>query len=308
MVGDRGRGLRPPREFRVHIGDRTVCVKTGPQTQTVNVCAEANREGEYEHTVRLSEQHFVDEATLNGYGCTNPEDLVQVLRDRHHGKVESGPLAEPQSPPDSAGSADDRFASDPWVQEAVPCVDRAIDALMLEFVRRPYLHRVEHSLHCDLYRLLTDDPILGQLAAGQGYTTRLVHKEWPEHSIRESKGRRGNSDLAVLSPKGIASCSREAFLDGRIEPPIVIEAGLNYESGHLQNDLGKLMSSHVHRGYLLHLVNKDIPDDYRGLEQLLLDIEQRNTNIRTAYARVTGQTCRYKMVSSREVADGPVQA
>jgi len=41
------------------------------------------------------------------------------------------------------------------LKQVVVLVEHAIDQLVLEFVALPYLHRVEHSLHCELYALLT---------------------------------------------------------------------------------------------------------------------------------------------------------
>src|SRR5215213_9384506 len=99
------------------------------------------------------------------------------------------------------------------------------------------LHRVEHSLHCELYSLLTANRTLGRPypLGRSGIHTQLVHKEWPEPTARpEKNGRRGNLDLAVLHPEQLTTTGVEAFTNGRIRPVVAIEIGLNYDLGHLR--------------------------------------------------------------------------
>ena len=65
-----------------------------------------------------------------------------------------------------------------------------------------------------------------------GLTTQLIHKEWPETVVRVGRGktveRRGLFDIVVLAPAQFEEVTLEQFLQGRIEPPIVIEVGLDY--------------------------------------------------------------------------------
>ena len=150
---------------------------------------------------------------------------------------------------------------DPWVQHVVPQVEAAIDQLVDSYARHPFLHRVEHSLHAQLYKLLTAVPELDEFheLGTTGYLTGLVHKEWPETTGRASKAkdgrppRRGNFDLAILAPSQLADVtSVEQFTRGTIQAPIVIELGLGYGETHLSGDIEKLQSSGVPHPYLVH--------------------------------------------------------
>ena len=120
-----------------------------------------------------------------------------------------------------------------WLEQVVVLVEHAIDQLVLEFVELPSLHRVEHSLHCELYSLLTANRTLGRpYPLADGTLTQLVHKEWPETVVRPRKLVAGNSTW---------SCStrwhwlRPGSPSSRlVKPSIAIEIGLNYEQQHLQ--------------------------------------------------------------------------
>ncbi|MGO4363490.1 hypothetical protein [Terrabacter sp. RAF57] len=152
-------------------------------------------------------------------------------------------------------------ADDPWVRKLVPQVEAAIDDLVRSYIRQPFLHRVEHSLHVQLFMLLSEIPSLqGTHPLGAtGYETGLIHKEWPETIPRASKARdgrparRGNFDLAILPPSQLASVvSVEQFTKGVIQAPIAIELGLGYGDDHLTGDIEKLRSSEVRHAYLVH--------------------------------------------------------
>lgn len=160
------------------------------------------------------------------------------------------PAAIPVPPPE-----------DPWLKRMVPRVELAIDDLVRSYARHPFLHRVEHSLHAQLYKLLTAIPELDETyeLGSTGYRTGLVHKEWPETVGRPSKAkngrpaRRGNFDLAILAPSQLpAVSSLDQFTRGTIAAPIVIELGLGYDEEHLTGDIEKLESSQVPHPYLVH--------------------------------------------------------
>ncbi|MFD0482343.1 hypothetical protein ACFQ46_07040 [Kineococcus sp. GCM10028916] len=143
-----------------------------------------------------------------------------------------------------------------WITRAVPKVELALRALVNGFLANPYLHRVEHSLHAELFSLLKEHELLAarQTLSGEKLTTQLVHKEWPEtHPQPHKGGGRGLFDLVVLAPTQLARASRPQFRDGRIEAPIVIELGLDYGLAHLKGDYGKFWNSRVRHPYLVHL-------------------------------------------------------
>jgi hypothetical protein len=105
---------------------------------------------------------------------------------------------------------------DPWLDQARERVEQALDRLLREFLELPYLHRVEHSLHARLFSILTAEPEFAKhLPLGRNLgVTQLVHKEWPGKAHRAGR-RRGNVDLAVLSPRLLESCpSLQAFREG----------------------------------------------------------------------------------------------
>jgi len=136
-------------------------------------------------------------------------------------------------------------------------LETAIDSLVDNFSREPYIHRCEHSIHCELYTMLVVHRVLQGVYPLQGVDhrkTTLIHKEWPETIARpEKKGRRGNFDLVILNPEDIPRHTVKHFTAGRIRPVFVVEMGLNYKIDHLKNDNVKLANSGCGDGYLVHL-------------------------------------------------------
>ena len=152
-------------------------------------------------------------------------------------------------------------------------LETAIDCLIDNFVKEPYIHRCEHSMHCELFNMLSVHRALQGLYPinKTKYKTTLIHKEWPETNPRKDKeGKikiRGNFDLAILDPTEIKNCKvnseLKAFSDGLIPPAFVVEMGLNYDLTHLKDDYDKLTNSkctnygldHYGKcsGYLVHL-------------------------------------------------------
>jgi len=143
-------------------------------------------------------------------------------------------------------------------------LETSIDSLVDNFIREPYIHRCEHSLHCELYTMLTSHRALQGLypIGNSPYKASLIHKEWPEPSIRADKKKRGNVDLAILSfedlahpliasenqgllPQNAHGMKEEAvFIKGYLKPDFIVEMGLNYEvSKHLKSDQAKLLNS-----------------------------------------------------------------
>jgi hypothetical protein len=241
------------------IDDCGVKVVTGRRTQTVNVRSAGG--GEHAWIVRMNAPDFVDEADLVRRQFRSVDELVEFLRQNHAGKVERSPLTRSvrpiSDPGETVSTATSPEAADTWTKRAVVLVEHAIDQLVIEFAELPYLHRVEHSLHCELYALLTANRTFGRpypLANGTAQS-QLVHKEWPEPIPRPEKvGRRGNVDLAVLHPQDLAEAGIDEFREGRVRPIVAIEIGLNYDLGHLTGDVEKLTNSRVEHSYVVHLV------------------------------------------------------
>jgi hypothetical protein len=152
-------------------------------------------------------------------------------------------------------------AGDEWVAGAIDAVEASITKLIDEFRVQPFIHRVEHSLHVRLVQLLSEwENLRGWYPiGGSGFKTQLIHKEWPETTPRKKKPelvadkRRGSFDLVVLAPSQLQEATREQFIVGRIDAPIVIELGLGYGLDHLRCDMAKLTNSNVRHPYLVHL-------------------------------------------------------
>jgi hypothetical protein len=149
--------------------------------------------------------------------------------------------------------------SDQWVTESVDAVESSITKLVDDFLVNPFTHRVEHSLHVQLYQLLSEwDRFKGMYSIGKTrFKTQLIHKEWPETKPRKNEDgtdrRRGSFDLAILAPSQLEEVTEiKQFIYGTIAAPIVIELGLGYTDKHLGDDEIKVLGSDVQHPYLVH--------------------------------------------------------
>ena len=244
-----------PSGFRTKVAGRTVTVRTGRKSQTVNICTPRQVVGDYEAIYRLPIQSAIEDpgeipevATLAEFATwLTARNGVPEGSSTAHGKT--GGLSPLVSAP----------INDAWVSDAVPLVEDAIGSLVDRFVSAPYLHRVEHSFHAELIsELRKHDKLRACVEIGaSGLTTQLIHKEWPETVVRGGRGktveRRGLFDIVVLAPAQFEKVTLEQFLQGRIEPPIVIEVGLDYGLKHIDGDIDKLLTSNVQHPYLIHL-------------------------------------------------------
>jgi hypothetical protein len=169
-----------------------------------------------------------------------------------------------------------------WLSIAVEKVEQAVDLLVDDFAEHPYRHRVEHSLHLQLYRALADHPQLDVLApvGTSSLRTGLIHKEWPETLPGRDADRRGLFDIAVLAPSQLAQATIDQFRQGRIHAPIAVEVGLDYGREHLKQDLEKLRNSKVPHAYVVHFSRLPAGDDVDDL------LTAAYPDIRTAYAHV----------------------
>jgi hypothetical protein len=93
--------------------------------------------------------------------------------------------------------------------------------------------------------------------------------------------RRGLFDIVVLAPAQFEEVTLEQFLQGRIEPPIVIEVGLDYGLEHLKGDICKLRTSQVQHPYLIHLSR--IGPRVEAVEDLINEIPTFALHLQGAY-------------------------
>jgi len=244
-----------PSGFRTEVAGRTVTVRTGRISQTVNICTPRQVVGDYEAIYRLPIQSAIE----------NPGEIAEVATLAEFATwltARNGVLEGSSTAHGKAGGLSPLVRApinDAWVSDAVPLVEDAIGSLVDRFVKAPYLHRVEHSFHAELIsELRRHDQLRACVEIGaSGLTTQLIHKEWPETVVRVGRGRtverRGLFDIVVLAPAQFEKVTLEQFLQGRIEPPIVIEVGLDYGLKHIEGDIDKFLTSDVQHPYLIHL-------------------------------------------------------
>jgi|GEM_PF-3839280 len=281
----------------ITIRNRRVMIRKGTKTQTINICTEENLRARYDYIVRL-QPPFISEETLKSQRFESIEELVRFLEVQHGGIVDKRPTAENAK---RSGIHTDlaRNSASSWLEEAVNHVDISINHLIREFIQYPYLHRVEHSIHCELYRILMSNRLFMTNIPVERRSTQPVQKEWPEWTTRPEKGnRRGNFDLCVFSPKDFKGSVLKDFREGRIKPPIVIELGLDYGHDHLKGDANKLVNSNIEKGYLIHLLRAEKIDEFEPAEDFLLDLERDYANIKTAYAGVTSTHVAFNLNSN----------
>lgn len=301
----------------INICGRRVKVVTGTKSQTVNVCSLNNINDEYDYIIRLR-RDFVTEEFLQLKKFGSIEEMVKYLEEHHYGDVEQFPTRISKAGYASeklfqsetinnlknvtgrdTGNFDNILRESPskWEVDARIAVEQSIDQFIIEFLEFPYLHRVEHSMHCELFKILSGRKIFASTFPMGRWITQPIHKEWPEYLPRPEKGnRRGNFDICVLSPERMKSSSFQEFREGRIEPSFAIEIGLDYDIQHLKADSAKLINSGVRDSYLIHLVRPEVADNFEAVEQFLLE-----TSIKTAYARLTNSQAFYKLVNDKEI-------
>jgi hypothetical protein len=272
-----------PSGFMTEVAGRTVTVRTGRKSQTVNICTLRQVVGDYDAIYRLPIQSAIEDpgeipevATLAEFATwLTARNGVFEGSSTAHGKT--GDLSPLVRAP----------INDAWVSEAVSLVEDAIDSLVDAFVSAPYLHRVEHSFHAELIsELRKHDKLRACVEIGaSGFTTQLIHKEWPETVARVDRGktveRRGLFDIVVLAPAQFEKATLEQFLQGRIEPPVVIEIGLDYGFKHMDRDIDKLLTSKVPCPYLIHLSR--IGPRVEAVENRINDIATFAPSLQVAY-------------------------
>lgn len=249
------------------IEGRHIRVATGARSQTINICTLANIPGVYDWIVRLPKvAGFVDPTEIKEHTGRDTADFVAWLTKERGGELEKAPseVGEPLEPAPGLPRPPGKSFQDctppedaAWVERACQLTEAAIDRLLHDFLHAPFRHRVEHSVHAELYAMLAKEEHLCQPLPlfEENLFTQSLHKEWPEVVARPDKvGRRGLFDLALLSPAAVRRCRAEEFEGGWVRPPIAIELGLNYNAAHLFNDAEKLLNSAIEHGYLVHLI------------------------------------------------------
>ena len=96
-----------------------------------------------------------------------------------------------------------------------------VDALVDEFLEKPYLHRVEHSLHVRLIELLRHSEVFqSEHRLGRDKVSQCIHKEWPEFAAQTNR-RRGNFDVSIIPPMLLErSLDARTFEDRGISHPL----------------------------------------------------------------------------------------
>jgi len=265
---------------------RLVKVVTGTSSQTVNVYADNDVPGVYDPKLRIrSRAQFVTQEYLAARAFATVEQLVEFLKAEHGAKEEvsvgqlKGAKRVLPTPVDH-----DRTWGSGYVAAVEQCINRLVDA----FVSAPYLHRVEHSLHCELFRELLSMPGIDSTHEVEGQLYRTLQKEWPETVPRpEKSGRRGGFDLVILGPRcsDASTLGLAEYCDGLLKPAFAIELGLDYGLGHLRQDATKLENSGIQHGYLVHFA-RDTGTRQAGVENFVesLIAQEADGGLRVAYA------------------------
>ncbi len=290
----------------IYIHNRIVKIATGTKSQTVNICTEDNIHGEYDYILRIIDsKQFTSYDKLTAKQFSSIEDLIDSIQKDHDGIMEKGlGKAEQVASLSDQVLKDIQYTEKPseWEEKAKEIVEKSIDQFILDFIDFPYLHRVEHSIHCELYKTLSNGRLLGnQYPLGDDSISQAVHKEWPEYKPRPGKGnRRGSFDLSIVSPEQLRLSTIKDFRYGRIKPFIAIELGLDYKLDHLDQDLYKLKNSEIKNGYLIHLVREQyVSDNFNEMEGFIL--EDVHDPVKVAYARISDSMIYYKLVQEKDI-------
>ena len=294
------------------IENRDLYKVTGRLSQTINICTDANDKGNYQYRITLYKNFLTDEELNSKLKGAMISEIVRWLLVDHEGKMDNYILENGDTALEVEDGEVEIFTRLPaylpvdekldasWIAKAKEVAERCIDELVNEFLEKPYLHRVEHSIHARLYELLRSHAPLDSEYAIDGGLSQPVHKEWPEAIPRpEKNNRRGLFDIAILFPSQLSSCTPKDFKRGLLKPAIAIEMGLNYGSDHLAGDVKKMINSNISHGYLIHLV-RDKPLDVDGEVKRIINNLRSTPQIQVALAHVHGNERHIKLLSDTE--------
>jgi hypothetical protein len=273
------------------------------QTQTIKVCTKNNTQGEYEKYYRiptvLSDK---DINTQVSKGISTLKDLDFFCENTLSGKREQ----KNEFKQNNFKSGYDP-KHDTGLLGIINAVENSIDVFIDEFIKLPYLHRKEHSIHMQLFYIMMKNPLLykSYIMGDNKTKTLLVHKEWPWPKDTKRKGKRATFDFAVLTPEYLqrACTTIKDFSKGYSCPPIIIEIGLDYGLKHLQDDNKKLSDDlkSGFNGYLIHLERRG--NTKSDIEKIIENPVQPSKGgvIKAAYALVINQK-RYKHINDKSIA------
>ena len=280
--------------FSEMLEGRRIIIHT-QRTQTIKICTAANSPREYERYYRIPASSALDDERLKSEikRLKTLAELYGFIEKSLNGRRE--PERE-----QSASSLRSNYMPerDSELETIKNAVEGAIDALILEFTRFPYLHRVEHSIHAQLFYIMMRNPCLSRhVFMGDDKTkTLLVHKEWP-WPYMDSIEKRGNFDFAVLTPEYLRKdCPNiDLFRKSYFCPPIIIEIGLDYGYRHLHEDHKKL-SRYLKQGSFGYLIHLERERTKNAQTEKLIETAGAG-GIKTAYALIVDGKIRYKAVN-----------
>jgi hypothetical protein len=288
---------------------RKIKIANGRKSQTVNIYTNDLIHGKYDYIIRMQgPENFVDGLEIERKNFKELKELISYLQEKHFGIIEKttgSDVFESYREEEyfKKPKKHFNFKEDDWLNNAVNKTENILNEFLKKFIMYPYLHRVEHSIHCDLYNMLLGEDIFNKRVKIGSEETQIIHKEWPEYIPRPEKGnRRGNVDLVILSPTNCLGSSISDFIYGRIEAPIVIEMGLNYSISHFTDDFEKLKNSRIHKGYLIHLSRKEQIYECRNFEEILLQIEDTYENIKVGYVKHEPGKVRFKLINDNSIS------
>src|SRR5262249_17305791 len=156
----------------------------GSKSQTIAICTPENVLGQYEVGYRLMGATPLTEGDVAAHPTlVKLVDWINSFGEAISREYDSQRRLLP-------GLIDPVDPSDPWWLTTTSIIEHEIDGLIVGFMRDPFLHRVEHSVHVQLYAAFAAHPELAQhhRIGSTGRMTQLVHKEWPETEIDEASG------------------------------------------------------------------------------------------------------------------------
>ena len=283
----------------IEVGGQRVKIVTGSRTQTVRVLTAAGHNGSYEAVWRLAPP-FVTAEIIDAREFSSTTDMGAWLEaERGAVREEGDSLAGPSATPPKPATVEQPAHGDTvWFRAAVAATERAISELALEFIEQPYMHRVEHSLHCRLFELMSAQQAFRHSIRVGNWLTQPIHKEWPEYIARPENGnRRGAFDLAVISPEVDKPLRVVDFCEGRIRPCIAVELGLNYGYSHLDGDRRKFSNSKMEHGYLVHFARVEAGAPDEAVERLV------EATPRAVYVHHVGNRARVRLLGESEVRE-----